>query len=53
MNRTEDQIERMVERKFDALDRRFMKGEISQAEYNERSADIADWAAKELRFITR
>lgn len=41
---TEDQIERRVERLFDALDRRFMNSAMTQAEYDAAAADISAWA---------
>ena len=41
---TEEQIERGVERKFDRLDRRFIAGPMSQAEYDAESAAIGKWA---------
>lgn len=38
---SEEQIERMVERRFDALDARLMKGELSQVEYDRLSREIS------------
>jgi hypothetical protein len=49
---TEEQIERAVERKFDALDARLMAGS-SQEEYDKASARIAAWADREYRFRRR
>jgi hypothetical protein len=41
---TEDQVERAVERMFDALDARLMAGKLSQAEYDAEGMKIARWA---------
>lgn len=41
---TEDQIERAVERKTDAVDALLMARKLSQAEYDSRMAEIAAWA---------
>ena len=50
---TEEQIERAVERKFDALDARLMAGSLSQEEYDKASAGITAWADREYRFRRR
>lgn len=50
---TEEQIERAVERKVNALDARFMNSAMTQAEYDELSAAIAQWADNEYRFVRR
>lgn len=49
---TEEQIERAVERKTDALDRVFMATgtTMTQAEYNAESAKITAWA--EAQYLT-
>lgn len=44
---SEDQIERMVERMFDSLDKRFTKGELTEEEYRVESKQISDWAEKQ------
>lgn len=41
---TEDQIERQVERMFDELDRRYVNGEVSTANYRAQSESIDAWA---------
>lgn len=41
---TEDMIERIVERRFDSLDARLMRGELHQAEYDQLAKEIAQWA---------
>lgn len=41
---TEEQIERQVERKFNALDAALMAGRISQAEYDDAARAIDVWA---------
>ena len=37
---TEDQIERIIERKMDGLDRLLMKGKLTQAEYDREVAAL-------------
>ena len=44
---TEDQIEFQVERATDRLDKRFMAGEITEAQYREECYAISDWADKQ------
>ena len=50
---SEDEIERRieahVERLFNALDRRLLRGELTQAEYDRQAARIADWADEQYR----
>ena len=41
---SEDQIERAVERRVDAIDARFMRGEMTQAEYNAAMREVDAWA---------
>jgi hypothetical protein len=41
---TEDQIERMVEKMVDRADALFMSGRLTQAQYDARMAEIAQWA---------
>lgn len=41
---TEDQIERTVERVMDALDARFLKGEISEEQYSSEIEALDLWA---------
>ena len=48
--RTEDEIERIVERAVDLLDRKFLRGGWTQAEYDAEHAAIATWADLEYRF---
>ena len=43
---SEDEIERRVERMVDALDRRFMKSAMDQAQYDAEMAKINQWAEK-------
>lgn len=47
---TEDQIERHVERMIDRLDVRFVRGALTQAEYDLRMRAIDDWAQREYPF---
>jgi hypothetical protein len=46
---TEDQIERKVERRFDALDARLMGGGMTQAEYDAAALAIRELAEVEYR----
>lgn len=46
---TEDQIERRVERMFDALDARLMRGDLTQAAYDAEAAKVSAWAESEYR----
>ena len=48
--RTEDEIERIVERAVDRLDREFLRGGWTQAEYDAEHAAIAIWAKTEHHF---
>jgi hypothetical protein len=42
--RTEDALERRVEREMDALDRAYMRGDISKAEYDWQVKALDAWA---------
>jgi hypothetical protein len=46
---TEEQIERAVERKMDGLDRRLMRGELTQAEYDREVCALDAWAIAQQR----
>jgi len=46
---TEDQIEHRVEREMDRLDRNFLRGEYSQAEYDQRVSYWVRWASQQYR----
>ena len=46
---TEDQIERAVERRMDALDRHLMSGELSQAKYDLAVCELDEWAEEQYR----
>ena len=48
---TEDQIERRVEKMIDYLDRMFMAGKMTQADYDKRIADTNKWA--EAKYLER
>jgi hypothetical protein len=41
---SEDQIERIVERMFDSLDKKFLKGLLTTEEYRLECKKICDWA---------
>jgi len=45
---TEDMIERAVEIKIDQLDRLFLRGGYTQAEYDAAIKAVDDWAKTEL-----
>ena len=46
---TEDEIERRVERLFNALDRKLMSGQLMRAEYDRQAAEIAAWADEQYK----
>jgi hypothetical protein len=48
---TEHQIEIMAERMQDRLDKRFMKSNMSQAQYDSESREIAAWVEKAMELI--
>jgi hypothetical protein len=52
---TEEQIERAVERQFDALDARFMStgSSMTQAEYDAAVLAIGDWSDRQYRKMIR
>jgi uncharacterized membrane protein len=45
---TEDQIERLVETTMDNLERRYLAGEMTEAEYGYRVRALDLWAADEI-----
>jgi hypothetical protein len=47
---TEDMIERIVESRTDAIDRRYMARSITEAEYRAELAALDKWAEWESRF---
>lgn len=49
----EDSIERSVERKIDALDHRYLNGEMSNEEYDLQMQQIREWADKMYNQITQ
>lgn len=46
--KTEDQVERMAERRMDGLDARLMSGALSQAEYDSLVRDLDCWVRQQL-----
>jgi len=44
---TEHQIEMHVERRIDSLDRRYLRGELSDADYKRQIDEIDAWATRE------
>jgi uncharacterized membrane protein len=46
---TEELIERAVERKIDSLDRRYMKGEITNEEYKNMTNEIYKWCDEQYK----
>lgn len=47
-NMTEHEIECVVERKMDRLDRKYMQGELSEEEYRRAVKDLDEWATTML-----
>jgi hypothetical protein len=45
---TEDQIERRVERMMDHLDRVFLTGQMTQADYDAAVKDLNAWAERKF-----
>jgi hypothetical protein len=45
----ESQIESMVEKAIDKLDKKFLNGEISQTEYDQEINIIDKWAIQQLK----
>jgi hypothetical protein len=50
---TEEQIERLVERKIDSLDKRFMSFTISQKAYDSEMAEIRAWENRQYNRVVR
>jgi hypothetical protein len=48
---TEDQIERIVERETDRLDKALMKGVLTQEEYDREIIVLDKWASQQYRDI--
>jgi hypothetical protein len=48
---TADQIERRVERRMDLLDRHFLAGRLTQAEYDSEVKALNKWAEKQYELI--
>lgn len=48
---SEDQAERVAERRQDRLHARFLRGEIGQAEYDRECRAIGAWVAAALRRV--
>ena len=46
---TEDQIERIVERQMDKLDRQYTKGMLTEQEYNQEVIELYQWARDKER----
>jgi hypothetical protein len=44
---TEEQIERVVERRMDSLDRQLMNGQLSQADYDILVQELDAWASRQ------
>jgi hypothetical protein len=44
---TEEQIERIVERRMDSLDRQLMNGQLSQADYDILVQELDAWASRQ------
>ena len=50
---TEDQIERLVERRMDGFDRNLIAGHMSQIAYDTKVTDLNDWAETMYRKVAR
>ncbi len=50
---TSDQIERRCEAMTDRLDRLFMTSDMTQAEYDLRQVEIAEWVDLQYRVLDR
>jgi len=50
---TEQQIESRVERMVDSLDKRYLRGEFTESEYEREMANIDQWAERQYRFAAR
>jgi hypothetical protein len=50
---TEEQIERIVERRIDDLDTLYMSRKITQEEYAKLNIEIIEWSEIEYRFRRR
>jgi len=50
---TEDQIERHVERAIDALDKRYVAGELTAEQYGADVATIDKWACEQYAHAKR
>jgi len=48
---SEHEIEIMAERMQDRLDKRFMKSNMSQEQYNQEAQEIAIWVEKTLELV--
>ncbi len=46
---TEDEIERIVEKHIEALDRRLMNNDMTQQEYEEAVVIVDKWASQQYR----
>lgn len=46
---TEEQIERIAERKMNRLDKELMNGSITQEEYNQEVRELDQWVNAEYR----
>lgn len=50
---TEDMIERTVDRMTDNVDRRYLRGQISEQSYRVEMGSISDWADRQYRIRDR
>lgn len=50
---SEEEIERSVESKMNALDRKFMNTAMTQAEYDAEVRKINEWAENEYRTLRK
>ena len=50
---TEDQIERIVERRVDGIDRRYLSTGMTEAEYDAELKTVFRWATEQYRAMER
>jgi uncharacterized coiled-coil protein SlyX len=50
---TEEQIERLAERKMDVLDRRYIEREMTEAEYQAAVMELNRWVERQYRTMDR
>ena len=49
---SEQQVEAIVEKQMDRLDKQFMSGKLSQQEYDREVAALDKWASQQVQLLT-